>query len=74
MIAMRQEAATLASMANWRKSSYSHSQNGCVEIGAVQGIWGIRDSKLGAASPILSVRDKDFRSFIRAVKSGALDI
>jgi hypothetical protein len=51
----------------WRKSSYSQAANGCVEIGATATtptVVGVRDSKLGDASPVLSFSPKAFRAFL----------
>lgn len=48
----------------WRKSSYSEAQNGCVEIGSSPTVVGVRDSKLGDASPVLSFSPKAFRAFL----------
>jgi hypothetical protein len=48
----------------WRKSSYSQAQNGCVEIGSTATVIGVRDSKLGDASPVLSFSPKAFRAFL----------
>jgi hypothetical protein len=48
----------------WRKSSYSESANGCVEIGPTPTVVGVRDSKLGDASPVLSFSPRAFRAFL----------
>ncbi|WP_033442998.1 DUF397 domain-containing protein [Saccharothrix sp. NRRL B-16314] len=48
----------------WRKSSYSQSANGCVEVGSTPTAVGVRDSKLGDASPVLSFSPKAFRAFL----------
>lgn len=48
----------------WRKSSYSQAQNGCVEIGSSATVVGVRDSKLGGASPVLTFSRKAFAAFL----------
>ncbi len=49
----------------WRKSSYSASQNGCVEIRLTMSpTVGVRDSKLGETSPVLTFSRKSFAAFL----------
>lgn len=59
----------------WRKASASANNPNCVEV---RGLWrgsvGIRDSKLGEASPVLDVAPDEFAAFLKAAKSGALDL
>ncbi|MEU4739708.1 DUF397 domain-containing protein [Actinosynnema sp. NPDC023658] len=53
----------------WRKSSYSESANGCVEIGSSPtevGVVGVRDSKLGDRSPVLTFSRRAFGAFLAA--------
>ncbi|NUT50528.1 MAG: DUF397 domain-containing protein [Saccharothrix sp.] len=53
----------------WRKSSYSQAQNGCVEVGSAApevGPVGVRDSKLGDGSPVLTFSRKAFAAFLAA--------
>lgn len=52
----------------WKKSSYSGTGTNCVEL-AYAGL--MRDSKLGEAGPVLTVRD--LPEFIRQVRAGRLD-
>ena len=48
--------AALATAAGWRKSRYSQGANGCVEVTTELPGWvGVRDSKLGPASPLLAI-------------------
>jgi len=57
---------TLRSCTQWRKSSYS-SPDGqeCVEITTELTGWvGVRDSKLGAASPVLAVTPAQWRATV----------
>jgi hypothetical protein len=51
-------------MGDWRKSSYSASQQACVEIG--RGV-GIRDSKAAGHLPVSALA---WSAFLVAVKSG----
>ncbi|KAA5829259.1 DUF397 domain-containing protein [Saccharopolyspora hirsuta] len=56
----------------WRKSSRSNSQGGmCVEVGRGEEVVGMRDSKLGEASPVLAVSRARWADFVSAVKGGA---
>lgn len=53
----------------WRKSSYSQGQNNCVESATGAGTVYLRDSKLGDASPILSVNTTEWRMLLTAIRS-----
>ena len=56
----------------WRKSSYSPDNgNGqsCVEIARLTPKFGIRDAKLGDASPVFTLVKADFATFLRQTKS-----
>ncbi|UMP06901.1 DUF397 domain-containing protein [Amycolatopsis sp. EV170708-02-1] len=64
--------AALADATNWHKSSYS-KENGCVAVGSVPGVIGVRDTKLGAASPILAFDPAEWAAFILGVKDGEFD-
>jgi hypothetical protein len=59
--------------ATWRKSSRT-TQTECVEVADVAGWVGVRDSKLGAASPILAFTVAEWRALVAAAKSGAFDL
>lgn len=48
----------------WIKSSRSADQGQCVELATVDGWVGVRDSKLGAAGPILAVTATTMRAFL----------
>jgi hypothetical protein len=50
----------------WRKSSYSQSANGCVEVGSSPAVVGVRDSKLGDRSPVLTFSRRAFAAFLAA--------
>ncbi|MGI8307066.1 DUF397 domain-containing protein [Saccharopolyspora hattusasensis] len=56
------------------KSSYSGSDQGnCVELGVVADIVGVRDSKLGASSPVLELNKTAFQAFLDDAKAGTFD-
>jgi hypothetical protein len=48
----------------WIKSSRSADQGQCVELTQVDGWTGVRDSKLGDASPVLSLTAATMRAFL----------
>ncbi|MBB5153302.1 DUF397 domain-containing protein [Saccharopolyspora phatthalungensis] len=56
----------------WRKSSRSSGNDNCVEVGDAPAAHGVRDSKLGEASPILTFSRRTWSTFLAAVKSGKL--
>ncbi|WP_243793054.1 DUF397 domain-containing protein [Saccharopolyspora gloriosae] len=58
---------------NWRKSSRSHAANGCVEVGSAADRVGVRDSKLGSASPVLVFTASEWASFTTSAHHGAFD-
>lgn len=59
--------------ARWHKSSYSKGMNDCLEITVTVPGWvGIRDSKLGAASPILTATTAEWGALIAAIRAGEL--
>ncbi|GAB2667330.1 hypothetical protein GCM10027271_28600 [Saccharopolyspora gloriosae] len=57
----------------WRKSSRSHAANGCVEVGAAAGHVGVRDSKLGPTSPILTFTAATWADFTTSTRMGTFD-
>ncbi|MFL6126084.1 DUF397 domain-containing protein [Actinophytocola sp.] len=72
---MRYEDAVsaLATATNWHKASFSQGQeNGCVEVGSVPGLTGVRDTKLGAASPILAFTATEWEAFLDRVRNPEL--
>ncbi|WP_103349908.1 DUF397 domain-containing protein [Amycolatopsis sp. CA-128772] len=74
---MRYEDAVnaLAAATNWHKASFSQGQeNGCVEVGSVPGLIGVRDTKLGDASPILAFTEHEWKMFLRGARNGEFDI
>ncbi|SFS55701.1 DUF397 domain-containing protein [Saccharopolyspora flava] len=59
---------------NWRKSTYSSGNpQQCVEVGEAPGLRGVRDSKLGEASPVLVFGCESWSTFMTAVRSGSLN-
>jgi Domain of unknown function (DUF397) len=60
------------SRARWTKSSFSEAERQCVELAAVDGWVGVRDSKLAAASPVLTVTPAAFHAFLTSVKNHQL--
>ncbi|WP_173139680.1 DUF397 domain-containing protein [Kibdelosporangium persicum] len=69
---MRYEDAitALAVATNWRKASFSQGQeNGCVEVGSVPGLVGVRDTRLGTASPVLAFASREWKAFLVGVMS-----
>ncbi|MBO0816088.1 MAG: DUF397 domain-containing protein [Actinobacteria bacterium] len=52
----------------WRKSSYSGGgQQDCVEVGRAPGLVGVRDSKLPADQPVITVTRTAWTAFVRHV-------
>lgn len=61
----------LVAATDWRKSSHSGGANGgCVEVATVPGLVGVRDTKRGAASPVLAFTRAEWAAFLAGVKSG----
>jgi hypothetical protein len=62
------------SQARWYKSSRTNGGGGaCVTVAHVPDYTGVRDSKLGEASPILPFRNDAWYAFVRDVKDGTYD-
>jgi len=58
----------------WRRSSLCDINGSCVEIGQLPGGQiGIRDGKIGAASPVLAFSPESFRAFVSGVAAGQFD-
>jgi len=58
---------------DWRKSSRSGGEGSCVEarhVGHVE----VRDTKLGADSPILKFTSPEWAAFIAGVREGEFDL
>ena len=56
--------------ATWTKSTFSGSGDNCVEHAVVNGIHGVRDSKLGASSPVLEFDAGEWDAFKAGVTAG----
>ncbi|WP_067574084.1 DUF397 domain-containing protein [Nocardia acidivorans] len=60
--------------ARWFKSSYSSSGGDCVEAAHLGGgKVGVRDSKLGDASPVFVFEPDSWDAFTTAVRAGKFD-
>ncbi|MGB3441494.1 MAG: DUF397 domain-containing protein [Actinophytocola sp.] len=73
---MRYEDAVsaLAAATDWHKASFSQGgENGCVEVGSVPGLIGVRDTKLGDASPILAFTPHEWEKLLAGVHNGEFD-
>lgn len=69
-----QAAAALTTATGWRKSSYSDGANNCVEVTTELPGWvGVRDSKLGAESPVLAFSLSEWRAMLAAARAGEFD-
>lgn len=60
--------------AAWRKSSYSRDSDACVETAPGPDVVYLRDSKLGDASPILSISLPYWRSLLAAVRADSHEV
>ncbi|MGH3589203.1 MAG: DUF397 domain-containing protein [Pseudonocardia sp.] len=58
--------------ATWRTSSYSNNGGECVEVADQSGFVLVRDSKLGAASPILTVTTAQWHALLTAIRADEL--
>lgn len=58
---------------HWFTSSHSSGDAECVETAILPGRRLIRDSKLGDASPILTVTAARWHSFLTGLRAGRLD-
>jgi predicted secreted Zn-dependent protease len=67
--------AALAAASNWHKATHSGGANGgCVEVGGVPGLVGVRDTTLGAGSPVLACTEAEWAAFLAGVKDHEFDL
>ncbi len=66
----------LRNSTQWRKSSYSFPDGQeCVEITTELSEWvGVRDSKLGASSPVLAFSPAQWRAMLSGARTSQFDI
>lgn len=57
----------------WRKASYSHAANNCVEFAAMDGVVHVRDSKQ-PNGPIITYAVADWHAFVDGAKKGKFDV
>lgn len=58
---------------HWFKSSYSEPTTSCVETAFQTGHTYVRDSKLGAAGPVLVFTADEWAAFTAGVRAGEFD-
>jgi hypothetical protein len=64
----------MSKQTTWRKSSYSGGEGGqCVELAAVDGFVGIRDSR-DISGPALMVGRDALKTLVGRIKAGVLDL
>lgn len=61
------------SRAKWRKSTNS-SSGSCVEVAALHGVVGVRDTKQHGAGPVLEYTTAEWAAFIAGVKGGEFEL
>jgi Domain of unknown function (DUF397) len=62
------------STADWVKSSRSSGNGQCLMWARADGVIGVRDSKLGNASPVLEFTPDEWQAFIAGAKDGEFDL
>ncbi|MEV0053220.1 DUF397 domain-containing protein [Saccharopolyspora shandongensis] len=68
----RESALPALTRTTWRKSTRS-TENACIEVASATDVVGVRDSKLGVASPVLAFDGSSFGAFIDAIKARRFD-
>jgi hypothetical protein len=58
----------------WRKAAASASNGSCVEVADLGDNIGVRDSKLGDASPILTFTPSEWDAFLAGARAGEFDL
>ncbi len=65
--------AALRTATGWHKSTRSDAQNGCLEATTEVAGWiGVRDTKLGARSPVLAITTVEWTALLAATKNKEL--
>lgn len=59
-------------MTDWRKSSYSDNGE-CVELAMLDDGIGVRDSKLGDDSPVLTFTRTELAALVAGIRTGEFD-
>jgi hypothetical protein len=66
--------AVLGTATGWYKPARSQAQNACVEVTTAVPEWvGVRDTKLGSASPVLAVSVGGWAALVASAKDGGFD-
>jgi hypothetical protein len=66
--------ATFRSCTQWRKSSYSSGEESVEVITELPGWVGVRDSQLGADSPVLAFTIAQWQTIVRGARAGKLHV
>jgi len=61
------------SKARWRKSGVS-GDGGCVEVAAVDGIIGVRDTKDNGSGPVLMFTQREWTAFLAGAQAGEFQL
>ncbi|WP_246365742.1 DUF397 domain-containing protein [Kibdelosporangium persicum] len=57
----------------WQKAAASQPNDDCVQFAKVGDVIGVRDSKLGAASPILQFTEAEIAAMLSGARNGEFD-
>lgn len=70
----RQTQAPTLEGATWFTSSYSGTNNNCVEVAFLGSRVAVRDTKANGAGPVHVFTSTAWRSFVATAKTGTLDV